>query len=48
MSEKVLSYEQLIMKYADKVASIAFVHKTTEEQVLQDIKAKLEEDDTDE
>ena len=48
MSEKVLSYEQLIMKYADKVASIAFVYKTTEEQVLQDIKAKLEEDDTDE
>jgi len=47
-NEKVLSYEQLIMKYADKIASIAFVHKTTEEKVLQDIKAKLEEDDTDE
>ena len=48
MSEKVLEYEDLIMKYADKIASIAFVHKTTEEKVLQDIKAKLEEDDTDE
>ena len=48
MSEKVLSYEQLIIKYADKIASIAFVHKTTEEQVLHDIWEKLNEDDTDE
>jgi len=48
MSEKVLSYEQLIMKYADKIASIAFVHKTTEERVLHDIWEKLSEDDTNE
>ena len=48
MSKKVLEYEDLIMKYADKIASIAFVHKTTEEKVLHDIWEKLNEDDTDE
>ena len=47
MSE-VLSYKQLIMKYADKVASIAFKFETTEEQVLHDIWEKLNEDDTNE
>jgi hypothetical protein len=48
MSEKVLNYKQLIMKYADKIATIAFKFETTEERVLQDIKNSLEEDDSNE
>ncbi len=45
VEKKVKSYEALVMQLGDRVASIAFVHRKEEVDILNDVRKYLEEDD---